>query len=153
MRRPATRVNLATPTGDHPRDTYVIDTRGLAKMYKSVNALKDLNLKVHKNSKFQRLGPKGAGKSTTIKLRLALTRPTAGTASVFDKDATQHSVAIRQRIGYLAQDPRYRERPGRRCASRRLLLHRPGDALGAHIDETIALVGLGGGVTRIVQTG
>ena len=45
----------------------VIDTRGLSKSYKGVEALKPLDLKVSKHSIFGFLGPNGSGKSTTIK--------------------------------------------------------------------------------------
>src|SRR5206468_11566721 len=61
------------------------------------------------NSIFGFLGPNGSGKSTTIKLLLGLIRPTAGSASVFGADIIHDSVAIRQRVGYLAQEPRYYE--------------------------------------------
>ena len=85
----------------------VIETVGLSKQYKGVNALQGLNLKVARNSIFGFLGPNGAGKSTAIKLLLGLIRPTGGQAAVFGLDSVRDSVAIRQRVGYLAQDPRY----------------------------------------------
>ena len=90
-------------------DAYVIDTRGLTKAYAAKAVLKALDLKVPKHSIFGFLGPNGAGKSTTIKLLLGLTRPTGGTATVFGQDIARESTAIRQRAGYLAQDPRYYE--------------------------------------------
>ncbi len=90
-------------------DGAVIQTRGLVKHFKEVQALKGLDLRVRKNSIFGFLGPNGSGKSTTIKLLLGLIRPTAGSASVFGLDTQHESVAIRRRVGYLAQDPRYYE--------------------------------------------
>ena len=56
----------------------VIQTQGLSKAYKGVQALDGLNLEVPKNSIYGFLGPNGAGKSTTIKMLLGLARPTAG---------------------------------------------------------------------------
>ena len=53
------------------------------------------------------LGPNGAGKSTTIKLLLGLAKPTSGSATIFGQDSVRDSVAIREKVGYLAQDPRY----------------------------------------------
>src|SRR5215216_2167388 len=53
----------------------VINTQGLTKTFKGVDALSSLNLTVQKNSIFGFLGPNGAGKSTTIKLLLGLSRP------------------------------------------------------------------------------
>ena len=87
----------------------VIQTRGLSKTFKEVRALNGLDLNVPKNSIFGFLGPNGSGKSTTIKLLLGLIRPTAGSATVFGEDIQRGSVAIRKRVGYLAQDPRYYE--------------------------------------------
>ena len=74
---------------------YVIETHGLSKAYKTIQALSSLDLKVHQNSIFGFLGPNGAGKTTTIKLMLGLTRPTAGNANIFGMDSVTHSVAIR----------------------------------------------------------
>ena len=85
----------------------VISTHGLSKTYRGASALQDLSLTVPRHSIFGFLGPNGAGKSTTIKLLLGLTRPTAGSATIFGLDSVRDSVAIRERVGYLAQDPRY----------------------------------------------
>ena len=83
-----------------PSTPFVIETRGLTKTYKNVQALKSLDLQVHQNSIFGFLGPNGAGKTTTIKLLLGLIRPTAGSASAFGMDSVNQSVDIRARIGY-----------------------------------------------------
>jgi ABC-2 type transport system ATP-binding protein len=88
-------------------NSLVICTRGLTKTYKGVNALQNLDLQVRRHSIGGFLGPNGAGKSTTIKLLLGLIRPTSGSADVFGLDSVRESIAIRQRVGYLAQDPRY----------------------------------------------
>jgi ABC-2 type transport system ATP-binding protein len=82
-------------------DTFVINTEGLTKTYKGVNALQALDLQVPRHSIFGFLGPNGAGKSTTIKLLLGLTRPTGGSATIFGLDSVKDSVAIRERVGYL----------------------------------------------------
>jgi ABC-2 type transport system ATP-binding protein len=124
---------------------YVIQTQGLSKTFKNVNALKSLNLKVPKNSIFGFLGPNGAGKSTTIKLLLGLAQPTAGTGSVFGMDISQQNPEIRRRVGYLAQDPRYYERMSARETLRftaRFFYSGPTDAIEARIEETLDLVGL-----------
>src|SRR4029078_1791855 len=126
-------------------DTYVIQTHGLSKTFKGVQALKGLDLKVPKHSIFGFLGPNGAGKSTTIKLLLGLTRPTAGKATVFGQDITADSVAIRQRIGYLAQDPRYYEDLTARQTLRftaGFFYSGPRDAVEERIEQTLELVGL-----------
>ena len=90
-----------TPNGS------VVRTDGLSKCYKGVDALKGLVLNVPEHSIFGFLGPNGAGKTTAIKLLLGLTRPTAGSGTVFGLDLVADSLEIRRRVGYLAQDPRY----------------------------------------------
>jgi ABC-2 type transport system ATP-binding protein len=126
-------------------DTLVIETHGLSKAYKGVNALQGLNLQVARHSIFGFLGPNGAGKSTAIKLLLGLIRPTAGSAAIFGRDSVRDSVAIRQRVGYLAQDPRYYQHMTARSTLRfaaRFFYRGPQDAIEARIEETLALVGL-----------
>ncbi len=85
----------------------VIETYGLTKRFGSVQALESLNLQVPRGSIFGFLGPNGAGKSTTIKLLLGLSRPTAGNGQIFGLDVRTQSLAVRRRIGYLAQEPRF----------------------------------------------
>lgn len=89
---------------------YVIEASGLSKSYGDVKALHDLHLRIPKHSIFGFLGPNGAGKTTAIKLLLGLARPTSGSAKVFGHDIVQESIAVRKRVGYLAQDPRYYDR-------------------------------------------
>ena len=85
---------------------WVIETHGLSKTYKGVQALKPLDLRVPEHSIFGFLGPNGAGKTTTIKLLLGLIRPTSGGATVFGHDIHSDGITVRQRICYLDQQPR-----------------------------------------------
>jgi len=85
----------------------IIDTHGLSKTFKGIQALKPLDLQVQQNSICGFLGPNGAGKTTTIKLLLGLAKPTGGRARVFGKDILKENDEIRRRTGYLAQDPRF----------------------------------------------
>ncbi len=124
---------------------WVIDTQGLSKAYKRVEALKALNLRVPKNSIFGFLGPNGAGKTTAIKLLLGLIRPTAGSARVFGLDILQDSVAIRSRIGYLPQDPRFYEYMTAREVldyTAHFFFKGPQDQIDQRVAETLDLVGL-----------
>ncbi len=124
---------------------HVIHTQELSKSYQGVNALQGLNLQVPKNSIYGFLGPNGAGKSTTIKMLLGLTRPTAGKALIFGKDITRESLAVRRKVGYLAQDPRYYGHMTARQTLRytaRFFYSGPKDLIEARIEEMLALVGL-----------
>ncbi len=86
----------------------VIETRNLSKVYRDfwgrqkVQALKSLDLEVHKGEIFGLLGPNGSGKTTTIKLSLGLLFPTEGDVLVFGKQATD--VSKNYRIGYLPEE-------------------------------------------------
>lgn len=132
----------------------VISTQGLSKRYKKIEALKPLNLEVHRNSIFGFLGPNGAGKTTAIKLLLGLIHPTGGSASVFGLDIAHDSVAIRSRVGYLPQDPRYYEH----MTAREILRYTacfffkgPKAEIEKRVAETLVLVGLDDKADRPVR--
>jgi ABC-2 type transport system ATP-binding protein len=135
-------------------NSLVINTQGLTKTFKGVNALQSLNLKVPKNSIFGFLGPNGAGKTTTIKLLLGLARPTSGSATVFGLDVVNDSTEIRKRVGYLAQDPRYYEGMTARETLRftaRFFYSGPKESIEERIDNTLELVGLSDKADRPIK--
>jgi ABC-2 type transport system ATP-binding protein len=135
-------------------DQGVIQTQGLSKAYKGVKVLEGLNLQVSRNSIFGFLGPNGAGKSTTIKLLLGLIQPTGGSANVFGHDVKRGSVAIRKRIGYLAQDPRYYEHLTARQTLRytaRFFYNGPKDLIETRVEEMLELVGLDDKADRAIK--
>ena len=84
--------------------TSAIETFGLTKRYGSTTAVTDLSLRVEPGQVFGFLGPNGAGKSTTIRLLMALQRPTRGRAALLGLDAGADSVEIHRRVGYLPGD-------------------------------------------------
>ena len=84
--------------------TIAVETSGLTKRYGSVTAVIDLNLRIEPGQVFGFLGPNGAGKSTTIRMLMALHRPTKGRVSVLGLDAQADTVAVHRRIGYLPGD-------------------------------------------------
>ena len=67
----------------------IIETRNLTKVYRDfwgrpkVQALKALDLQVHRGEIFGLLGPNGSGKTTTMKLLLGLLFPSEGDALIF----------------------------------------------------------------------
>jgi len=132
----------------------VIHTQGLSKAYKDVKVLEGLNLEVPKNSIFGFLGPNGAGKSTTIKMLLGLTSPSGGKAMVFGQDITQNSLAVRRRVGYLAQDPRYYEYMTARQTLRytaRFFYRGPRDLIETRVEEMLELTGLRDKADRAIK--
>ena len=68
-----------------------------------VRALEGLNLQIESGEVFGLLGPNGAGKTTTFKILMGLIRPTGGNARILDADV--QDVKVRQRIGYLPEQP------------------------------------------------
>ncbi len=126
-------------------DTYVIETHGLSKTYGDVQALRALDLKVHRNSIFGFLGPNGAGKTTTMKLLLGLARPSSGGGTILGHDILRESAEIRKHVGYLAQDPRFYDHMTARETLRftaRFFYSGPAEAIEARIEDTLRLVGL-----------
>jgi ABC-2 type transport system ATP-binding protein len=126
-------------------DPWIINTKGLGKVYGDVYALKSLDLKVARNSIFGFLGPNGAGKTTTIKLLLGLIRPTSGAGNVFGYDIVDESLEIRRKVGYLAQNPSYYQHLTARETLRfraRFFYGGPKNEIEIRIAETLDLVGL-----------
>jgi ABC-2 type transport system ATP-binding protein len=76
----------------------------MTKRYGSVTAVSDLSLRIEPGQVFGFLGPNGAGKSTTIRMLMALQRPTEGRASVLGLDPHADTVAVHRRVGYLPGD-------------------------------------------------
>src|SRR5215207_5947682 len=127
----------------HASENLVISTHGLSKTYQGVSALQPLDLHVARHSIFGFLGPNGAGKSTTIKLLLGLAKPTGGSATIFGQDSVRDSVTIREKVAYLAQDPRYYDHMSARETLRftaRFFYRGPKRAIEERIAETLDLV-------------
>jgi ABC-2 type transport system ATP-binding protein len=66
-------------------------------------ALKSLNLAVEAGETFGFLGPNGAGKTTTLKLLMGIIFPTAGSATILGRDASDPEV--KRKIGFLPEQP------------------------------------------------
>ena len=82
----------------------VIAIRGLKKSYGSHTALSGLDLTVQAGEIYGFLGRNGAGKSTTIRILMGITRPTSGEVRLFGEHYDRDLVRLRQRIGYVAQE-------------------------------------------------
>ena len=123
----------------------VIQTQGLSKTYKEVEALKSLDLQVPEKSIFSLLGPNGAGKTTTIKLLLGLIKPTGGGGTILGRDIVRDSVDIRANVGYLPQDARFYEHMTARQTldyTSKFFFAGPQVEIDKRVDEMLDLVGL-----------
>jgi ABC-2 type transport system ATP-binding protein len=83
----------------------IISVRQLTKTYASgFQALKSVDLSIHKGEIFALLGPNGAGKTTLIGIVCGLVKPTGGTVTVDGHDVVRDFRAARSRIGLVPQE-------------------------------------------------
>lgn len=76
----------------------------LVKRYGKVEAVKDVSFQVEPGEIFGLLGPNGAGKTTTIRCLCTLVAPDAGKLEISGISVTANPKAVRQRLGYVAQE-------------------------------------------------
>ena len=121
---------------------YVIETQGLHKMFGQTRAVEDLSLSVGRAEIFGFLGPNGGGKTTSIKMLLALVTPTGGRGQVLGRPLGSRTA--RARIGFLPEHFRFHDcLTGRELLRFHGRLHRlRGLALEARIDMLLARVDL-----------
>jgi ABC-2 type transport system ATP-binding protein len=86
--------------------TCIIETHELTKRYGSFEAVCSLNLRVNSHRITGFLGRNGAGKSTTIKMLLGMTHPTAGAGVVLGKSINnpKENREMRREVAYVGED-------------------------------------------------
>jgi ABC-2 type transport system ATP-binding protein len=82
-----------------------VQVEKLVKTFKTVDAVKGIDLTVRAGETFGFLGPNGAGKSTTIKILCTLADATSGSASVAGFDVATERDSVRRAIGLVFQEP------------------------------------------------
>jgi ABC-2 type transport system ATP-binding protein len=85
----------------------IISLSGVSKSYGAVVALQGLDLAVAAGQVYGFLGRNGAGKSTTLRIIMGITRPSAGEVRLFGEPAAATKPALRRRIGYVAQEQNF----------------------------------------------
>jgi oleandomycin transport system ATP-binding protein len=83
--------------------TYAIQAEGLAKRFKSTQALDGIDLAVRQGTVLGVLGPNGAGKTTAVRILATLIRADAGHATVDGLDVFAQAGQVRRRIGLTGQ--------------------------------------------------
>lgn len=85
---------------------FVVETTDLSKRYGQFEAVHALNLRVARQQITGFLGRNGAGKSTTIKMLLGMTHPTAGTGYVLGRSITDsgENREMRREVAYVGED-------------------------------------------------
>ena len=129
-------------------------TEGLGKRYDDLWALRDLDLEVPAGTVLGLLGHNGAGKTTAIRIRSTLTRPTTGRAWVAGFDVTEEPRAVRASLGLAGQ---YATVDGLMSARANLemvgrLYHRPRAEARQRAGELLERLGLTEAADRLVRT-
>jgi ABC-type multidrug transport system ATPase subunit len=83
----------------------IVEVSGLVKFFGKFQALDGAAFDVYRGDVFGFLGPNGAGKSTTLRILLALIKPSGGHVKVFGKDINSHREDILKRIGCIVEKP------------------------------------------------
>src|SRR5258705_13111283 len=88
----------------------MIEVQNLTKQYGPVTAIRDVSFNVAPGEIVGFLGPKGAGKSTAMRILACFMPASTGTAKVAGFDVFRDSMEVRHRIGYLPENvPLYSE--------------------------------------------
>ncbi|WP_022900391.1 ABC transporter ATP-binding protein [Humibacter albus] len=84
-----------------------IRARGLTKRFGRQVAVDGLAFEVPTGSVFGFLGPNGSGKTTTIRMLLALARPTGGEVELLGERMPRASASVLPRVGALVEGPAF----------------------------------------------
>lgn len=77
----------------------------VSKQFGTFTAVNNLNMEVRAGEIYGFLGPNGSGKSTTLRMLLALIKPSAGKISVFGHDMHTERSRIMGKIGCIIEKP------------------------------------------------
>lgn len=83
--------------------TFMLEVKNLNKKFGDFHAVKNLNFQIRKGEIFGFLGPNGAGKTTTMRMVTCYIPPSSGSIQVEGLDTSFQSLAVRKKIGYLAE--------------------------------------------------
>jgi ABC-2 type transport system ATP-binding protein len=138
------RENAAIPTR---RDIVLIELNGLTKRYGPVTAVEDLTFSPAPGRVTGFVGANGAGKSTTMRMLLGLTRPDSGTATIDGKAYTELQDPLRS-IGAMVDPNVFHPKRSGRNALR--VIGRVAQIPDRRVDHVLALVGLSDAARRRV---
>ncbi len=82
----------------------ILQARDLVKRFGEFTAVDGVSFSIDRGESFGFLGPNGAGKTSTMRMISAVSKPTAGTLSVFDLDPRTYGPEIRGRLGVVPQE-------------------------------------------------
>ncbi len=82
----------------------MIEVQDLTIKYPSGKGIFDLNFKVKKGEAFGYIGPKGSGKTTTIRGIMGFNRPSKGVVKINDLNAYTKAARIHENLGYVPRE-------------------------------------------------
>ncbi len=82
----------------------MILAQGLRKSFGDFEAVRGIDVDVHRGEAFGFLGPNGAGKSSTMRMIAAVSPVTGGELRILGMDPATHGSAIRARLGVCPQE-------------------------------------------------
>src|SRR5947199_9582094 len=95
-------------TGAPPHDgermtatTDAVVVESITKSYNSLTAVSDLSLRIRRGAIFGLLGPKGAGKTTTLRMIMRILIPDQGSIRILDQPLSDRTQDL---IGYLPEE-------------------------------------------------
>jgi ABC-2 type transport system ATP-binding protein len=130
-----------------------VETRSLTKRFGRHEAVSSLDLSVPSGSVFGFLGPNGSGKTTTIRMLLALAAPSAGTISVLGQEMPKRSTSVLPRVGALVEGPGFYPFLSGAANLTRFDAAEPGTSArsrATRVAEALARVGLSGAARKKV---
>ena len=97
--------SILAPVAENGRGSEMLELREVWKKYGKFEAVKGLDLKVHRGEIFGFLGPNGAGKTTTIRMVAGVLRPSSGQVLVGGDDLESEPERAKARVGYIPDRP------------------------------------------------
>jgi len=124
---------------------------GVSKAYKDgFVAVRDLSFEVRRGQVLGLLGPNGAGKTTSLRMLMGLIRPTEGRISIFGH-AAGPGAPVLSRLGSFVEGTGLQPHLSGRDNLRLYWAATGRPAEDAHMDEAIAVAGLGAAIDRPVR--
>lgn len=120
---------------------YVIETKGLSKIYSNNKVVDSVNMHVEKGKIYGLLGKNGAGKTTTMCMLLNLTYPSTGEVFLFGKDPKKYPKEVYSNIGSIIETPGFYENLTA-YENLKIISKLRGDFNPADIDSVLEMVNL-----------
>jgi ABC-2 type transport system ATP-binding protein len=146
-RRRRRRVSAVEPDGEH----VPLRFEGVTKAYKDgFVAVRDLSFEVRRGQVLGLLGPNGAGKTTSLRMLMGLIRPTEGRISIFGH-AAGPGAPVLSRLGSFVEGTGLQPHLSGRDNLTLYWAATGRPAEDAHMEEALAVAGLGAAIDRPVR--